>query len=75
MNAVAELKTMAKKLGRPKSGRDDVSVKLDRAIVGKAKLIATHEGTSVAELLSEILRPHVDKRYAQMLRSLEAGDK
>lgn len=66
--------TMARVKGR-KSERDDVAVKIDRAIVGKARMIATHEGSNVAELLSELLRPLIDKRYAQMLRSLEADPK
>jgi hypothetical protein len=65
------LAQMGKKLGRPESGRDDVSAKIDRAVVGKAKMIATHEGISAAELLTEILRGPIDKRYAQMLRTLE----
>lgn len=64
--------TMARTKGK-RSERDDVAQKLDRAIVGKARLIATHRGISVAELLSEMLKPHVDKAYAVMLRELEAG--
>jgi hypothetical protein len=63
---------MGKKRGRPKrSERDDVTVKVDRTTVGKAKLIATHRGVSVAELLSDLLRAPIDKAYAQMLRDLE----
>ena len=56
-------------------GRDDVAVKIARAIVGKARLIAAHRGTSVADLLSEMLHAPVDKAYAQMLRELEKGAK
>lgn len=64
---------MAKKAGRPKtSERDDVSVKVDRVIVGKAKLIAAHRGVTLAELLSESLRSPIDKAYGQMLRELNA---
>jgi hypothetical protein len=63
-------RAMAK--GRPKrSERDDVTVKVDRTLVGKAKLIATHRGISVAELLTEMLLAPVDRAYAQMLRDLE----
>ena len=62
-----------KQRGRPKtSERNDVSVKVDRTIVGKAKLIATHRGISVAELFTDMLKLPVDKAYAQMLRELEA---
>jgi hypothetical protein len=63
--------TMARVKGK-KSVRDDVAVKVDRTIVGKARLIATHRGISVAELLSEILGTPIDKAYAQMLRELDA---
>lgn len=61
-------KTKAEKPG----ARDDIAVKLDKVVVGKARLIATHKGISVAELLSEMLRAPVDKAYAGMLRELEA---
>ena len=70
--------TMEPKMGRPKgkrTERDDVAVKMDRAVVGKAKMIATHRGISVAELLSDAARPVIDKAYAQMLRELEAVPK
>jgi hypothetical protein len=71
MIATAEPGRM-KKRGRPKtSERNDVSVKVDRTLVGKAKLIATHRGISVAELFSEMLKAPIDKAYAQMLRELE----
>ena len=64
--------SVAKAKGRPKrSGRDDVSVKINRALIGKAKLLAAHRSISVAELLSEILAAPLDRAYAQMLRELE----
>jgi hypothetical protein len=44
---------------------------VDRTLVGKAKLIATHRGISVAELFSDMLRVPIDKAYALMLRELE----
>jgi hypothetical protein len=65
---------MARVRGK-KSERDDVAVKVDRAVVGKAKMIATHRGISVAELLSDAARPVIDKAYAQMLRELDATPK
>jgi hypothetical protein len=72
MHATLEREAMAKAKGRPKrSERDDVTVKLDRTLVGKAKLVATHQGVPVAELLSDLARGPLDKAYAQMLRELE----
>lgn len=54
-----------------KAKRDDVAVKIDRAVVSKAKLIAAHRGKSVAQLLSEILAAPIDRQYAEMIRELE----
>ena len=69
---VIEDQAVAKKRGRPKtSERHDVTVKVDRRLVGKAKLIATHRGISVAELLTELLDGPVDRAYVAMLRELE----
>jgi hypothetical protein len=61
------------KAGRPSKGRDDVTVKIDRALAGKLKHLAIHRGLSVAEVLSELVRVPVDRAYAQMLRELEHG--
>lgn len=61
---------MARVKGK-RSERDDVAVKISRVIVSKARLIAAHRGVSVAELLSDVAGPAVDKMYAQMLRELE----
>ena len=65
-------------MGRPKgkrTERDDVSAKIDRAIVSKVKLIAAHRGMTAAELLGEILGAPVDRAYAAMLRELDAKGK
>jgi hypothetical protein len=62
--------------GRPKRNeRELVTVKVDRAMAAKAKAIATNRGTSVAEVLSELLEVPLDRAYAQMLRDLEHGGK
>jgi hypothetical protein len=69
----ASEKVMTK--GRPrKSERDDVTAKLDRALVAKAKLIAAHRGVPAAELLSELLRNPLNRAYAQMLAELASSD-
>lgn len=69
---VAEMNPVARPRGKPKtSTRQDVTVKVDRVLVGKAKLIATHRGVPVAELLSDLLAVPIDRAYAQMLRDLE----
>ncbi len=70
-----ESEMMAKLKGRPKSARDDVAVKIDRALANKAKRIADHRGMSVAELLSNYLQAPVDRGYLAMIRELERSDK
>lgn len=63
---------MARPKGRPKkSERDDVSVKLDRSIVGMAKVIATSRGIPLAELLSEILDGPISRAYAVRMQELK----
>ena len=65
--------TMARPKGRPKkSERDDTTVRLDRAIVAKAKLVAIWLGLEggVAELLSDLVRGPVDRAYGKMLRDI-----
>lgn len=57
--------------GRPKSERNDVAVKIDRAVASKAKAVAQHLGVSVAEVITDAARVPVDRLYAKMLRDLE----
>lgn len=58
--------------GRPKSSeRDDVTVKLDRTIVSRAKLIAADEGVSLAEYLSTALGPVVERAYGKLVRKFD----
>lgn len=75
MQTTVERTTMAKrKAGRPKtSERDDVVVKVDRALVGMAKMIATARGMSLAGYLSEAARPVVEKDFAREMKRLEGG--
>jgi hypothetical protein len=61
--------------GRPKrSDRDDMAVKLDRTIVEQAKLVAMRRRTTMAQLLSDLLRGPVDKLYRAEVKSLTAGE-
>lgn len=55
----------------PKKSRDDKTVKIDRVLAAKAKLIAEANGISVAEYLSELLRPHIDKDWPKAVKSLD----
>ncbi len=72
MGADAGCVTMAKAKGRPKtSERDDGTVRLDRTLIGRVKMVANYQGVPVAEMLSELVRGPLDKAYGQMLRGLE----
>lgn len=71
----AEIPAVAKSKGRPKAGRDDVTVKVDRTIVRQAKAIADFYGLSAAEVISETVREPLGKYYARMLREAEGKPK
>jgi hypothetical protein len=69
-------KMAKKKMGRPKtSNRDDVSIKFDRVLARRAKAVADGRRISMAEYLSEMARPAIDKDYAQLLRELDQSGK
>jgi hypothetical protein len=65
--------TMAKKkMGRPKtSERQDVSIKFDKTLAGKARLISQGRGLTMTGYLSEITRAIIDRDYAKLMRELE----
>jgi hypothetical protein len=70
MVKTAERKTMGRPRGTGKSTRDDVAVKLDRVVVGKARAVATHKGVPLAEVLTELLKGPVDKAYLAVIKEL-----
>jgi predicted DNA-binding ribbon-helix-helix protein len=57
-------------MGRPKGDRDDQTVKLDRGIVEKAKFVAMRRKTTMAQLMSEILRAPIEKLYRAEVKNL-----
>jgi hypothetical protein len=66
---------MAKKpMGRPKSSdRQDVSIKFDKTLAGMARMIALGKGISMAEYLSEMARPHIERDYAKIMKDFQGG--
>ncbi len=50
--------------------RNDTSIKLDAQVAGKAKLVATNRGITVAEYNSEILRPIVDRDLKEQMSKM-----
>jgi len=60
------------KQNKPK--RDDKAVKIERALATKAAIIAEQLGfDSMAEYLSEKLRPHIEQDWPKALKKLDAG--
>jgi hypothetical protein len=55
-----------KKIGRPVSGRNDATAKIDATVLSRAKYIASYEGKTLAEWLSETLEPIVTRRMGQI---------
>jgi hypothetical protein len=68
---------MTKPRGRPrKSERDDVTTKVDRGLMAKAKVIAAHRKITAVELISELLKGPIDKAYAQLVKEInESGSR
>jgi hypothetical protein len=67
---------MAKAKGRPKtSERQDVSIKFDKSLAAMARLVASAKGISIAEYLSELARPLIEKDLAKEMKRLEGGKK
>ena len=58
---------MTKGRGRPKGNRDDLTVKLARAIVEEARFVVLDRGSTLAEYLSERLRESVHKDYLEAI--------
>lgn len=52
-------------LERPMAKRNDVPVKLDAEVVRDAKIVAAYKDMSLAEYLSELIRPHVARDLEQ----------
>ncbi|HLI57641.1 MAG TPA: hypothetical protein VKY26_11500 [Actinomycetota bacterium] len=61
---------MGRLKGGRRSERDDVTVKIDRQVADKAKLVALRRRITMAELLTEILRAPIDRAYRQEVGKL-----
>ncbi len=68
-SALAEKTMGRKRTGRPPtSERDDIVVKLDRAVAAQARYIAETRGISMAEYLTEALRPIAARDFQQVAK-------
>jgi hypothetical protein len=62
-------------LDRPMTKRTDVPVKVDEEVIRKARIAASYKGVTLAEYLSEALRPIVDRDIEEGHTRLMQGDK
>lgn len=65
--------TMGRPKGRPKSDRQDRTAKIDTVVLSRAEMIARAQGITLAEYLSEALRPVVAKDFAKVMKAMEEG--
>ena len=65
MEFIAAIKDM------PSISDEYISVKIDKAIVAQARMIAAREGKSISDLLSDMLVQPITKAYGRLLRETE----
>jgi hypothetical protein len=53
---------MAKKSGRPKTGKDNGTVKLNVSLIRQARYIASLDGEFLSDWLNDALKPIIEKR-------------
>jgi hypothetical protein len=49
-----------------------IAVKIDRAIVTQAKMVAAYRGTTISDVLGSAARDSVDRQYRETVRTLAA---
>jgi hypothetical protein len=74
VDTMAGLMMAKRRVGRPKtSERSDVSIKFDKVLAGRARLVAQGRGITMAQYLSEMCQPIIDRDYAKLMRDLEGS--
>lgn len=61
---------VAKKKGRPKTGTNNVPVKIDDGLLQQAKMIALSESIPVSDYLNRILAPAIKKDLDRVERKI-----
>ena len=71
MSVLKAMDNMAKKAGRPKTSTGTAPpVRIEPDIQSMAKYIAAHRGVPVAKLVSDFLRPVVEREFAKLAQTL-----
>ena len=69
MQVVERPMARTKRTGRPvTSERDDVVVKIDTQVAAKARYVASTRKITLAEYLSELIRPLVDRDFDRAVK-------
>ena len=68
---VLEREVPPKKMGRPGKNRNDVSVRLDAKVASRARYVARANGESIAEYLTRLIEPLVNRDFAKVGKTLE----
>lgn len=72
MNAMGET-TVKRPMGRPRMNREEVSVRYERGLAGKVRLIAQSKRITMSEYLSDVTRSAVDRDYAKLVKTIGGG--
>ena len=74
MLALAE----SNRMGRKKKGSGDLpptaTAKIDRALLGKARIVANDLGIDLATYLSDLIREPVTKAFAKVVKAIDQED-
>lgn len=74
MTTATEVPPMAKK-GRPnKPTGKGLPVRIDADLVSKGKYLASRRGVSLTELLSDLLRPLIEREFRKAGKELMGGE-
>jgi len=57
--------------GRPKSDRDDVTIRVSRVLASRLRVLAGDRGTTIAELADELFTPVIDRAWGLMLKRMD----
>jgi hypothetical protein len=75
VSALAERPMAAKKRGRPKKpGGEGTQVRIASDLAAKGRYLATERGVSLTDLLSELLRPGIEKEFRKAGKNLMEGE-
>jgi hypothetical protein len=71
MGTITADKRMAKRKGRPrKSSGEGTPVRIDSDLVSKARYLAAQRDLPLSELLSDLLRPSIEREFRKAAKDI-----